>query len=147
MMYKELVEQKHIALEAEAIATYPDGRYPNLFLFFLVPGRGHTVEENQKALDGLLERFLATPVDSETLNRVKTKVRASVIRRLDSNAGLASSLASAHAGYGDWRKLFTEIDDLNKVTAADVARVARQCFVTKSRTVAYTVNPGAGGAR
>ena len=115
-------------------------------LCFLVPGRGHTVEENQKALDDLLGRFLATPVDSETLNRVKTKVRASVIRRLDSNAGLASSLASAHAGYGDWRKLFTEIDDLNKVTAADVARVARQCFVTKSRTVAYTVNPG-GGAR
>ncbi len=151
MMYKELVEQKRLALEAEAIPTYPDGRYPNLFLFFLVPGRGHTVEENQKALDDLLGRFLATPVDGETLNRVKTKVRASVIRRLDSNAGLASSLTLAYASYGDWRKLFTEIDDLNKVTAEDVARVARECFVTKSRTVAYTVNPAppprAGGAR
>ncbi|MGP8243094.1 MAG: M16 family metallopeptidase [Bryobacteraceae bacterium] len=151
MIYKELVEQKRLALEAQAIATYPDGRYPNLFLFFLVPGRGHTVEENQKALDDLLARFMATPVDTETLNRVKTKARAAVIRRLDSNAGLASSLALAYANYGDWRKLFTQIDDLNKVTAADVARVARACFVTKSRTVAYTVNPavapGAGGAR
>jgi predicted Zn-dependent peptidase len=151
MLYKELVEQKRIALEAQAVATYPDGRYPNLFLFFLVPGRGHTVEENQKALDDLLERFLATAVDTETLNRVKTKVRASVIRSLDSNAGLASSLALAYANYGDWRKLFTQIDDLNKVTAADVSRVARECFVTKSRTVAYTVNPApasrAGGAR
>lgn len=151
LMYKELVEQKRLALQAQAIPTYPDGRYPNLFLFFLVPGRGHTVEENQKALDDLLQRFLATPVDSETLNRVKTKARAAVIRRLESNAGLASSLTVAYANYGDWRKLFTEIDDLNKVTAADVARVARQCFVTKSRTVAYTVSPApapaAGGAR
>jgi len=126
MMYKELVEQKHIALEAEAIATYPDGRYPNLFLFFLVPGRGHTVEENQKALDGLLERFLATPVDSETLNRVKTKVRASVIRRLDSNAGLASSLASAHAAYGNRLQPFTETADQNRGPAADGARAGRQ---------------------
>jgi predicted Zn-dependent peptidase len=151
LMYRELVEQKHIALQAQAIPTYPDGRYPNLFLFFLVPGKDHTVEENQKALDDLLQRFLATPVDSETLNRVKTKARAGVIRRLESNAGLASTLALAYANYGDWRKLFTELDDLNKVTAEDVTRVARECFVTKSRTVAYTVNPAqasrAGGAR
>jgi predicted Zn-dependent peptidase len=86
-------------------------------------------------------------VDAETLDRVKTKARAGVIRRLDSNAGLASALATAYANYGDWRKLFTQLDDLNKVTAADVTRVARECFVTNSRTVAYTVNPAAAPSK
>jgi len=142
LLYQDLVRDKRVALEAEAGDSYPDSRYPNLFLFFLAPALGHSVEENEKALDDLLTRFEAQKVDAETLARVKTKARAGVIRRLDSNPGLASLLTAYHAAYGDWRKLFTSLDDLDKVTADDVQRVARQYLVTASRTVAYTVNNG-----
>jgi predicted Zn-dependent peptidase len=145
IMYKELVQDRKIALAAQAIATYPDGRYPNLFAFLLVPSVGHTVDEGLKALDDLLSRFQAQKVDAETLARVKTKARAGVIRRLDNNAGLAQMLATYYASYGDWRKLFTSIDDLNRVTADDVQRVARQYFVLPSRTVAYIAQPGPMG--
>lgn len=137
LMYKELVENQRIALAAESDSTFPAGRYPNLFLFFLAPTMGHTVEENQKALDDLLAKFEATKVDAETLARVKTKARASVIRRLDSNSELASLLTTFYSAYGDWRKLFTTLDDYNKVTADDLQRVAKQYFVTGSRTVVY----------
>jgi predicted Zn-dependent peptidase len=143
LLYKQLVEEKVLSVQAQAAATFPDGRYPNLFIFFLVPSRGHTVEENQKALDELLVRFEAKPVDDETLTRIKTKVRAGLVRRLGSNAGLASVLTAYHATYGDWRKLFTSLDDLNKVTAADVQRVALKYFNPTSRTVAYTMPPAA----
>lgn len=143
LLYQDLVRDKRLALEAETGDSYPDSRYPNLFLFFIAPALGHTIEENQKALDELLTRFEAQKVDAETLARVKTKARAGVIRRLDSNPGLASLLTAYYAAYGDWRKLFTSLDDLDKVTAEDVQRVARQYFVTPSRTVAYTVNGGA----
>jgi predicted Zn-dependent peptidase len=139
LMYQELVRDKKLALAAEAGAEFPDSRYPNLFLFFLAPGLGHTVEENQKALEDLLERFKAQKVDAGTLARVKTKARAGVIRRLDNNAGLAALLAANYAAYGDWRKLFTSLDELDAVTADDVQRVAREYFTTASRTVAYTV--------
>ncbi|MGA2267396.1 MAG: insulinase family protein [Bryobacteraceae bacterium] len=146
LMYKELVQERKIALVAQASATYPGGRYPNLFTFFLAPSVGHTVDENLKALDDLLDQFKARKVDAETLARVKTKARAGVMRRLDNNAGLAQMLATYYASYGDWRKLFTSIDDLNKVKADDVQRVARQYFVLPSRTVAYIAQPGVGGA-
>jgi predicted Zn-dependent peptidase len=145
LLYKELVQEKKIALVAQAIPTYPDGRYPNLFAFFLAPTVGHNVDEDLKALDDLLGRFKARKVDAETLARVKTKARAGVIRRLDNNAGLARMLATYYASYGDWRKLFTAIDDLNRVTADDVQRVARQYFVLPSRTVAYLAPPGVAG--
>jgi len=141
-MYRELVQGKRISLSAQAVSTYPDGRYPNLFLFFLVPSLGHTVEENEKALDDLLSRFEAAKVDAETLARVKTKARAAVIRRLDSNPGLASLLTAYYANYGDWRKLFTSIDDYNRVTAEDVQRAARQYFVPVNRTMAYIRQAG-----
>jgi len=139
ILYKDLVQEKRLALGAQAIATFPDGRFTNLFVFFLAPTQGHTLEENQRELEAALTRFEAKPVDAETLARVKIKVRASVIQQLDSNAGLAALLTKAYATYGDWRKLFTEIDDINKVTAADVQRVAVKYFVPKNRTVAYTI--------
>ncbi len=146
LLYKDLVQEKKIALVAQASATFPGGRYPNLFVFFLAPSVGHTVDEDLKEIDNLLAQFKARKVDAETLARVKTKARAGVIRRLDNNAGLAQMLATYYASYGDWRKLFTSIDDLNRVTADDVERVARQCFVVPSRTVAYLAQPGPVGA-
>jgi predicted Zn-dependent peptidase len=117
-------------------------------LFLLVPAAGKTAEENEKEFYDVLERFKTTKVDDVTLSRVKTKARAGVIRQLDSNSGLASLLTSVYVAYGDWRKLFTSLDDLNKVTADDVQRVARQYFVPESRTVALTIQPKRqGGAQ
>ncbi|MGD0669231.1 MAG: pitrilysin family protein [Bryobacteraceae bacterium] len=153
LLYTGLVQQKKIALDAEAAPAYPSARYPSLFVIFVAPAVGHTVEENQKALDGVLARLAAQKIDAQTLQRVKTKARAAVIRRLDKNPGLAAALAVDYGSYGDWRKLFTQLDDLNKVTAEDVERVARSCFVAQNRTVAFTVSPhelkavGAGEGR
>ncbi len=148
LLYKELVRDKQIALEVEADDTFPGGKYPNLFLFFLAPAAGHTIADNEKALYDVLDKFKSQKVDAVTLARVKTKTRASLIQRLDSNPGLASLLTTYHAIYGDWRKLFTSLDELDRVTADDVQRVAQECFVPEKRTVAYLVAPKqAGGAK
>ncbi len=141
LLYKDMVEDKQLALDAEAVPSYPDGRYPNLFVFAIEPNQGRTIEENEKELDAILATFAATPVDAEALQRAKTKIRASVIRQLDSNSGLASLLTRYYANYGNWRKLFTEIDESEKVTADQVRRVARETFVVKNRTIAYTIAP------
>ena len=140
-MYRELVEDKRIALTAQAVPTYPDGRYPNLFVFFVAPAQGHGVDENLKAMDELIERFKAQKVDAAALARVKAQARAQVLHQLADNAQLASLLAAYQAGYGDWRKLFTTLDDYAKVTADDVQRVARQYLVAQGRTLAYTTPP------
>jgi len=96
-------------------------------------------------LDDVIAEFESHPVDPVALARAKTKARAGVIRRLANNSGLASELTEYYMNYGDWRKLFTSIDDLNRVTAGDVERVAKKYFVTANRTWAYTSAPPAGG--
>lgn len=141
LLYTELVRDKRMALGAFAQPTFPGGKYPGLFLFFLVPNRGRTLEENEKACYEIVERLKTRKVEDETIQRIKTKLRAELIRKLDSNSGLASELTAYHVAYGDWRRLFTELDEYNKITAEDVMRVARQYLVHETRTVAYTVTP------
>jgi predicted Zn-dependent peptidase len=143
LLYTDLVRDKKIALGAAAEASDPGGKYPNLFVIFLVPNRGHTVEENEKECYQIVERLKTQKVSDETLQRIKTKVRASLIRRLDSNSGMADALTFYHVNYGDWRKMFTGIDDIDKVTADDVVRVAKQYLIPETRTVVYTVQPAA----
>ena len=138
IIYKELVRDKQMALAAESISAYPGGKYPSLFIFFLMPSGGHTLEENEKAVYEIVERVKNSPPDQAALDRIKTKLRAAVIQSLDSNSGLADTLATYQASYGDWRRLFTELEDYNKVTAEDVQRVARQYLVENSRTVVST---------
>ena len=141
LIYKDMIRDKRMALGAESDATFPGGKYPSLFIFFVAPAQGHTVDENEKEIDAIIDRVKKEKVDSESLQRVKTKLRAALIRKLGSNSGLAQELTYYDANFGDWRKLFTELDDYNKVTADDVMRVAKTYLVKDSRTVAYTYAP------
>lgn len=140
-MYKDLVEKKKIALAAESLAGFPGGKYPNLYILYSVPNAGKTTEDSEKAIYEIVERLKNEPIDDVTLKRVKTKVRAQLIRQLASNSGLASQLTFYHANYGDWRMLFKGVEEIEKVTAADVRRVAKTYFTQKARTVAYHVKP------
>ncbi len=138
LLYKQLVRDRQIALEAGADASYPGGKYPGLFIFVVYPALGKTTAENQKAVLDIIEDLKGKPVDDATLQRVKTKTRAGLIRSLDSNSGLASLLSASYANYGDWRKPFTELDDIDRVTAADVRRVVSQYFTEANRTITVT---------
>jgi predicted Zn-dependent peptidase len=142
-----MVRDKQMALGAGAQSTFPGGKYPSLFLFYVAPSSGHTVEENEKEIYELIEQAKKDKPDEEALQRVKTKLRADLIRKLASNSGLASEMCTYAANFGDWRKLFTQLEEYDKVTAEDVQRVARTYLSPEHRTVAFSVVPaGEAGA-
>lgn len=138
-IYKDLVRDKKLALSAGALATFPAGRYANLFVFYVYPNLGKSLEECEKPLLEAVERLKTEKVDEGTLKRIRAQLRLSLISRLETNASLASEVAAYYATYGDWRKLFTELQDFDKVTADDVMRVAKQYFVPEARTSAKIV--------
>jgi predicted Zn-dependent peptidase len=136
IMQGELVE-KGIAQVATARATFPAGRDPNLFLFLLAPAPGHTLDDVQKALNGVLGQLQTRELSADALVRAKAQIRVSALRRLQSNADLAALLPAYYAEYGDWRSLFKELDNSSKVTAGAVERAALKYFTPANRTVVY----------
>jgi len=76
--------------------------------------------------------------------RARTNARANLVRSLDSNSGLAQAFAIAEGQRGDWRKVFTDLGDLNNVTLEDLQRVANTYFTKDNLTVGSIVNEETG---
>jgi predicted Zn-dependent peptidase len=135
-LYKTLVKDKKIAIEAASIVGYPGAKYPNLMLMYAVTSQGHTAEDCEAAIYEEIERLKNEPVAAAELQKAKTRLRADLIRELNSNTGIAGQVAFYQAVTGDWRNLFRRLDQINAVSAADVQRVAQQYLIAKHRTVA-----------
>jgi len=148
-LYRSLVRDKKIAAAAAGFNGFPGEKYPNLFVVFAVPTPGHTAAEMEPAIHEEIAKLQNEPVSAEELQSVKTRAKAQLIRQLDSNSGLALQLAAYQTLYGDWRELFREVDEIDKVTPADVQRVARTLFVPSNRTVGMieSAKPAAAPAK
>ena len=139
-LYKSLVRDKKIAIQAAGFSGFPGQKYPNLFAFFAVPAQGKANEECLTAINDEIEKLKKESVTEDELQAVKTRARAGLIRSLADNAGMASQLTFYQVIMGDWRDLFKELDEINAVTAADIKRVANKVFVNSNRTIG-TIEP------
>lgn len=134
-LYRSLVRDKRIAITAQG-GTFPGVKYPSLFYFFAEPTQGHTAEAMAGPIHDEIERLKTQDVSDEELESIKVRAKADLIRGLGNDQGLAFQLGEYQALYGDWRELFRQIDNLDKVTKADIRRVANKTFREENRTVA-----------
>ncbi|MGF1671185.1 MAG: M16 family metallopeptidase [Balneolaceae bacterium] len=139
-LYKRLVEDEKLALAVQAFNGFPGTKYQSMFLTFAVPNQGVSVEDVENAVFDEIEGVKDGSITQEELDRAITNARANLVRGLASNNGLALRFAQTHAQQGDWRRIFTSIDDLQSVTLDDLQRVANQYLVKKNRTVGMIVN-------
>jgi predicted Zn-dependent peptidase len=134
-LYRALVRDKKIASYSAGFTGLPGNKYPHLFAFYAFPLPGHKPDDMADAIHAEIERLKNEDISDEELKMIKTRAKADLIRGLGSNEGLASSLALYQARYDDWRELFRSVDRIDKVTKADIRRVANQTFVPNNRTV------------
>jgi predicted Zn-dependent peptidase len=135
-LYKSLVRDQRIAADAEGFSGFPGIKYPGLFAFYGVPIPGHTPDELREAIHKEIDKLKSADVTDEELTTFKTRARADLLHGLADNEGLAHQLAEYQTRYGDWRQLFRELDSIDKVSKADIRRVANKIFVDSNRTSA-----------
>ena len=132
-LYKNLV-QTELASSAAAFARI--GHDPGLFMALAeVPADKDLIA----AKDALVNQLETVADDDQNITEanVKRAVRSLLKRR---EAQFASSERFATAlteweSYGDWRLYFLHRDRLEKVTPADVLRVAKEYLIQSNRTV------------
>ena len=141
------IAQKGLA--QEAWAYNPDSRYESLVVLGGTPnaleGERRSYLDACRELEALLleqiDRLASEPVTTEELERVKKLNERSFLERMRSNESLAGTLASLEVQIG-WQYLNSYLEQIAKVTAADVQRVARTYFDSDNRTSVYVIPGG-----
>jgi len=134
-LYRALVRDKKIAADSAGFTGLPGNKYAHLFAFYAFPLPGHKTSEVEEAIHAEIERLKKEDISDDELKMIRTRAKANLLRGLASNEGLAFQLALFQARYGDWRELFHQVENLDKVSKADIRRVANQTFVPTNRTV------------
>jgi predicted Zn-dependent peptidase len=146
-LYRALVRDKKLASFSAGFSGLPGTKYPHLFAFYAFPLPGHSTQEVADAIHSEIDRLKKEDISDEELKMIKTRTKASLIRSLGDNQGLANNLATYQTRYGDWRELFRSVDRIDKVTKSDIRRVANETFNDTNRTVGVIETSAGPGAR
>lgn len=84
-----------------------------------------------------IENLKNKGIDHRELEKAKNQVESDFIYGLDSNFYRAMNIGILESIGRDWRYLNTFVDNVRKVTAEDVLRVARKYLVRDNLTIGY----------
>jgi zinc protease len=148
-LYRRMVENEQLALSVNG--RKGETFDPTIMTFTIQPRRGVELARTEKVLYEELDRLAATAVSSEELQKAKNQILAGHYRQMKTIAGRASMIGHYEVYYGDYSKMFSIDSEIDKVTPADIQRVAKTYFNEKNRTVATLIPeegaPQRGGRR
>jgi len=136
-LHQRLVDKDQLALGAGS--SNITGLDPGLFTFSVLPRAGVDPVACENALYEELAKIADGGVTESELSKAKNQMLAGFYRDIQTINGRASSLGTYEVFYGDYKKLFSETEEMNKVTLADIQRVAKQYFTENNRTVATLI--------
>ena len=96
--------------------------------------QGLSLEDARDALTATLEGLRSKPVNEEEVEQARTRLLNEIELALADSRSLALTLSDAVA-LGDWRLLYVYRDQMKKVTAAEVQRVAVAYLKPSNRTI------------
>jgi zinc protease len=134
-LYKALIESKKAA---SAAAFAFQLREPGMLYAYTQVRRDDSLAVAQQALLGALDGVVTTPPTADEVARARTTLLKNWELTFNNAERVALQL-SEWAANGDWRLIFLHRDRLEKVTPADVQRVAAAYLKPANRTVAVFV--------
>ncbi len=136
-LYQRLVDKDQLALSVNS--GFGNAIDPTLFIFRMQPRAGVDPAACEKALYEELNRVATTLVSDTELTKAKNIVLAEFYQRMKTINGRANTIGTYEVFFGDYNKLFQAEEELKKVTAADLQRVAAKYFQDDNRTVATLI--------
>ncbi len=133
--YKALIEKAIATSVSIPLVPFQD---ENLFVTYanLTPTSKH--EDVEKIILDEYKKIQDEGVTEDEVNAAKAQIRAQEAFNRDGSFSVASQINTAIAA-GDWKFFTTYLDEINKVTAADIQAVAKKYFVDDQMTVGYFI--------
>jgi zinc protease len=132
-IYQKLVYERQLAVAAFGGANLIE--HPNLFYAVAIVQPGQKPEDAVTALIAELDKLKADPITDRELQRTKNQFARDYILNRESNQQKATQLAHAAVIHAQIATADGEFDIFQKITAADVQRVARTYFTPENRLV------------
>jgi zinc protease len=142
-IYQKLVYDQQLAVAAFGGANLIED--PNLFYAVAIVQPGRKPEDAINALIGELDRLTKEPISDRELERTKNQFARDYILGRETNQQKARVLAHAAVIHDDITTADGEFDIFQKITKADVQRVAKTYFTAENRLV-LTIMPTRSGA-
>ncbi|MBV7316657.1 pitrilysin family protein [Shewanella sp. NIFS-20-20] len=131
-LYQSLVNNQ-VALAAD---TYmPMSFDANLFYFYSVAAPGVTPSQLEQGMINSIAEIIRHGVSADELAKVKNLRLMDFYRTMETINGKANTIGSYELYFGSYDKLFSAPDAYNKVTPADIQRVAAQYLIRSNRSV------------
>ena len=130
-LYKALVESKKASF---AFAGAGQFREPGLLIGQATLRKDQSLDDAKTTLVTTMEEATRTVPTVEEVNRAKSDLLRNIELAYTNSQGIALQI-SEWAAAGDWRLMFIHRDRLDKVTPADVQRVAQTYLKPANRTV------------
>ncbi len=118
-LYQTLVYKERIAVESAGFGNFTED--PNLFWAYAIMNQGHTADEGEKAVLGVLDGLKEQPVDAKEIEKAKNQEISAFILGRDTDEEKAEALEDAAVIGKNPNLVNTELDKYLDITPADIS--------------------------
>jgi zinc protease len=134
-LYRRMVYEKQMAVAAGGQTVVLED--PGVFFFYTILQAGQKPEEGEKELLAEVARLQSEAVSADELAKSKNQLIAGLVFGRQTVQAKADAIGHAAVILGNLELVNRELAEYQKVTAADVQRVAKTYFKPENRTVVY----------
>lgn len=132
-LYKALVDEKQVAVEIQTILWR--SLDPFLYQIYAICARDVSEDLLEKAIYEEIDKVIKDGVTEQELQKAKNRKLMEFYHIMETNNGKANNLGIYEIYFGSYEKLFSAPEEYQKISAADVKRVAATYFKKSNRTV------------
>lgn len=136
-LQKALVFDQEIA--TEAWAYMPASLDPDLFVISATGTEEVNAAQLEQAILVELNKIILDGVTAQELQKIKNQKLMEFYHNIETIDGKANNLGTYEVFFGDYRKMYQAPALYEKVTPADIQRVAQTYFIEKSRTIGHLI--------
>jgi zinc protease len=132
-LYASLVDKMQLA--SEASTSYGQSFDPTLFNFYLVASENIKEADVENAVYEEIEKIKTSGITETELQKIKNQKLMEFYSQVETINGKSNNIGTYEVFFGDYKKMFDAPAAYNKITVADIQRVAKKYFTKSQRTV------------